>query len=76
MTTNYIKPTYSIFINGDEYILSYFFDTDLGDALEVKDAITNKHVVDLLGYLLPDLEDSEAIEAFENSVKKAIKAHL
>jgi hypothetical protein len=72
-----MKNTYAIFVAGDEYTCTEFFDTDKGEGIDVKDALTQKHIVEVFGLTIPDLDATEnEIETFENVVTEWIEDNL
>jgi hypothetical protein len=69
-----MKNTYAVFVAGTEYTCTQFFDTDKGDGIDIKDAMTGKYVGQVLGEVIPEIDD--AVEAFEERVTAFIEENL
>ena len=65
--------TYAVFHNGTEYTCSYFFDTNEGDGVDVKNAETQKHVGEMFGISIPDMDaDEDETTRFELEIQAFI----
>lgn len=69
---------YAVFVAGSEYTCTQFFDTDRGGGLDIKDALSRKHIGEMWGWTIPDLDemDSDEIELFETKVTEFIEENL
>ena len=74
-----MKNTYAVFVDGDEYTCTQFFDVDTQqDGLDIKDALTQEHIGEMFGETIPDLDemDVDEIEGFEARVTAFIEEKL
>ena len=69
---------YAVFVDEVEYTCTQFFDTDKGDGLDIKDAMSQKHIGEMFGETIPDLdsEDYAEVEGFEARVSAFIEEKL
>lgn len=75
---NTMKNTYAVFVAGSEYTCTQFFDVDKQmDGIDIKDAMTGKHIGEMLGETIPELEDEDdAVTGFEARVESFIEENL
>ena len=74
-----MKNTYAVFVDGVEYTCTQFFDIDSQqDGLDIKDAMSQKHIGEMFDETIPDMdeEDADEIEGFEERVTAFIEENL
>lgn len=73
-----MKNKYTVFVGGDKYTCTDFFDTDNGEGIDIKDALTKKHIGEMFGESIPDIDDADEdeIEGFEERVTEFIEENI